>query len=283
MVKPARKQSKPARAQPGKGGISVKDGVKYDGFFIYLNRRMRERVRMHKTPTALKTVKVDVPFDPILSVVTSGNAYRHLDKVDAEEGAAYRALVGIKEGKRASLPSAGDEPGEIGQLGQLLMLCLLRMAGFNPERMREWASECRGGKRAAMEAVSPLPYTTEEALHLAKWLEAREPPHKRPHNPKMFEGAGWQVQGFRWVGYLRQWLKPPKGKFSLKEATLAVANAETWEEANNVIQLMPGVGPYTGAQALCTLLYGVFGGDHSLLFINKKVGMRGSEPSTSPP
>ena len=69
-------------------------------FFKYLHRRMLVNVQMHGTSTVLGKHATPPPHDNILDLVTSGNAYRHLDKADQEEGAAFRELVGMVEGAR---------------------------------------------------------------------------------------------------------------------------------------------------------------------------------------
>ena len=42
--------------------------------------------------------------------------------------------------------------------------------------------------------------------------------------------------------------------------------SSTWQEANLTVQTLPGVGGYTGAQALLQVLYGVFGGEVAACF-----------------
>ena len=43
-------------------------------------------------------------------------------------------------------------------------------------------------------------------------------------------------------------------------------DSSTWQEANLTVQTLPGVGGYTGAQALLQVLYGVFGGEAAACF-----------------
>ena len=43
-------------------------------------------------------------------------------------------------------------------------------------------------------------------------------------------------------------------------------DSSTWQEANLTVQTLPGVGGYTGAQALLQVLYGVFGGEVAACF-----------------
>ena len=228
-------------------------------FFKYLHRRMLVNVQMHGTSTVLGKHATPPPHDDILDLVTSGNAYRHLDKADQEEGAAFRELVGMVEGARPS-----DE-----QFERLLMLCLLRMGMFNEARMMEWASQHR---KQPVSALHALPCTEEEALAFASWLKKNEQRLRacKDGGNKMWAGAGNQVQGFRWVGALRSWFgKPPGNQSPLRAVASKVRAARTWEEANLAVQKLDRVGPYTGAQGLCTLLFGVCGGDFSLVFDNE--------------
>ena len=224
-------------------------------FFKYLHRRMLVNVQMHGTSTVLGKHATPPPHDNILDLVTSGNAYRHLDKADQEEGAAFRELVGMVEGARPS-----DE-----QFERLLMLCLLRMGMFNEVRMMEWASQHR---KQPVSALHALPCTEEEALAFASWLKKNEQRLRacKDGGNKMWAGAGNQVQGFRWVGALRSWFgKPPGNQSPLRAVASKVRAARTWEEANLAVQArhggLPLMGPYNAAQGLLTLLHGVCGGD----------------------
>ena len=223
-------------------------------FFRYLNRRQRVHVQMYGTPTTLGEEPPEPPSDDILDLCTSGNAYRHLDKADREEGAAYRQLVGVRKGERPD-----DE-----QFAMLLMMCLLRMGMFNHRRMQEWAEQERG---MPVSELHGLPCTENEALQFTAWLKKNEARLRRPTDggPKMWAGAGNQVQGFRWIKYLRSWFRGPSEK-QLRTVATKVRAASTWEEANRAVQKLASIGGYSGAQGLCTLVFGVCAGDFSLAF-----------------
>ena len=249
--------------------ITIRDPKMLDDFYIYLHRRMCVRVEMHGDNTVLKNRVPPPPSDPILDLVTSGNAYRHLDRADSEEGAAYRRLAGV-----TSMDSVSAT-----QFEELLMMCLVRMSGMNEQRMQQWLGKlsdeqgglhgrrsAKGGKggkdgKGGGDALDAVASTKAEALHLADFL-FNEGFHFT--EPTMFAEAGFQVQGAkRWADSLRTWFgvraedqsKYPDGKWpTLASVACRVRAATTWKEANVAVQALTPVGPYTGAQALCTLL-----------------------------
>jgi hypothetical protein len=244
--------------------IRIQSQPLLEDFYRYLYRRMCVRVQMHGDETVLGKHVPPPPQDHILELVTSGNAYRHLDKSDHEEGALFRRLAGI----------ISTDQVTASQFESVLMMCLVRMSGMNEQRMMEWSSQLPSGKRGELHGVvDAIPSNEEEALHLADYLThvgyyARK--------PSMFAGAGFQVQGARrWADALRTWFgvpaldqqKYPSGKqWTLAQVAAEVRAAKTWEEANGLVQKLAPVGSYTGAQALCTLLYGVFDGEASRCF-----------------
>lgn len=231
---------------------------KADLFYQYLHRRMCVRYLMHKDNTILgKNVPKPIS-DPILDLCISGNAYRHLDTDDHVASALLREHVGLEKGARPS-----DE-----QVERMLPVILLRMAGFNEQRMAEAMAEVRGvTKEVAAQILGPT--NADEGRHLAELMGrvARSDPSKRPMNPKWLAGGASQVQSFAsWSKAFTQWYEVG-GARSIKAAVAALRQATSWKEANEcLIKTLLNVGAYTSAQGLCTLVFGVLCGDPKLLF-----------------
>ena len=75
--------------------------------------------------------------------------------------------------------------------------------------------------------------------------------------PIVFE-AGIQTQGFRWIDYWESSYTDER----LTETLDELQNASTWSDAIRALTQLKGIGPYTAAQALCTLAFGVWNSNH---------------------
>ena len=58
----------------------------------------------------------------------------------------------------------------------------------------------------------------------------------------------------RWNKYLREWTSDPN---KVGDIVRSVRNASTWKVAALKLQQLPGVGPYSSSQAICTVFLGV--------------------------
>ena len=113
------------RKKPVAPMMTARAQDKADLFNRYLHRRMCVRYKMHGDKTILGKKVPEPPSDPILDLCISGNAYRHLDTDDHVVSEQLREHVSLQEGARPT-----DE-----QLERMLPVMLLRVAGFNEERM----------------------------------------------------------------------------------------------------------------------------------------------------
>ena len=238
--------------------MTAKAKDKADLFYRYLYRRMCVRYKMHGDKTILGEKVPEPPSEPVLDLCISGNAYRHLDTDDHVVSKQLREHVSLEEGARPT-----DE-----QLERVLPVVLLRVAGFNEQRMAEALADIRKvNVKTAMLVLGPT--NAEEGRHLAKLLGqvAKTEARKRPMNPKWLAGGASQVQSFAsWSKAFTEWYQVGGSK-SIKAAVAALRQATCWQEANGRLEtILRNVGPYTGAQGLCTLLFGVLGGDPTLLF-----------------
>ena len=65
----------------------------------------------------------------------------------------------------------------------------------------------------------------------------------------------FQTQGYRWIEYLDIFME----KKTVATVVKNIRNAKTWLEVVDVLSnTFHGVGPYTAAQSLCNLFFGVF-------------------------
>ena len=122
------------------------------------------------------------------------------------------------------------------------------------------------------ERVLEYPCTLDELRVLHSFIGWYERKQKAPGASctKLYSDAGFQTQGFRWSDYFWRWLRPvDEGVVCLFESVAdKVRRSATWQEANVTVQTLPGVGDYTGAQALLQVLFGVFGGAAPSCFTN---------------
>lgn len=246
------------RKKPVAPMMTARAQDKADLFYRYLHRRMCVRYKMHGDKTILGKKVPEPPSDPILDLCISGNAYRHLDTDDHVVSEQLREHVSLQEGARPT-----DE-----QLERMLPVMLLRVAGFNEERMAGALAEVRKVTvEAAMRVLGPT--NAAEGRHLAQIMGkiAKMDQSKRPMNPKWLAGGASQVQSFAsWSKAFKEWYQVG-GTKSIKAAVTALRQATSWREANEkLVQTLRNVGAYTGAQGLCTLLFGVLRGDPKLLF-----------------
>ena len=196
-----------------KGGapaaLRVTSQENIDLFFRYLHRRMCVRVQMHQDKTILKKVPKP-PMDPVLDLCTMGNAYRHLDSDDHAEGLILREYTG------AALDARPTDK----QLATMLIPCMLRVAGFNGQRMSEAVGRARG-EHVDAESILAFPLCKAEALAVAAELRAvaAMPHNERPKRPSWFEGDASQVQGFgKWADAFALWFDESKPAGTLKQA-----------------------------------------------------------------
>ena len=264
-----------------------------DLWWRYYHRRMLVRCEMHNDVTILGD-EVPAPGtinDPYMELVTCGNAYRHLDSGDHVDGAAVRKHLGIGLKQRPT----------DAHIASMLGPCCLRVAGFNEERMQQWAAAARGLKSFESLAGSEMlsfPYSKAEALNLSTILAtiydsggtAGSPAQRSAKRrafatgdsapfgsgPPWFQGGASQVQGYDgWANALVEWYDPTvvpkdkklnKGDLTLAAVVPAMRAAATWQEANLIVQRLRRVGDFAAAQGLCTLVFGVFEGDFSKVF-----------------
>ena len=251
----------PRQKKVHKGGtpaaLRVTSQENIDLFFRYLHRRMCVRVQMHQDKTILKKVPKP-PMDPVLDLCTMGNAYRHLDSDDHAEGLILREYTG------AALDARPTDK----QLATMLIPCMLRVAGFNGQRMSEAVGRARG-EHVDAESILAFPLCKAEALAVAAELRAvaAMPHNERPKRPSWFEGDASQVQGFgKWADAFALWFDESKPAGTLKQAVADLRKARRWDEANLILQRLKCVGDYTAAQGLCTLVFGAYEGDASQIF-----------------
>ena len=248
--------AKKAKVDPDDDAATARN--KADDFYRYLYRRQCVRIKMHGDSTILGADVPDPPSHHILDLCISGNAYRHLDNDDHVVSKRLRKHVGLKEGKRPS-----DE-----QVEQMLPVVLLRVAGFNEQRMAEALAKVRKVPVDVAEKVLG-PTNAKEGQHLGKIMTGiAKDKNNRPINPKWMAGGASQVQSFEsWAtAFGKQWFQKG-GARSIKAAVAKLRAAKTWKEANQCLKAtLLNVGEYTAAQGLCTLVFGVLRGDVTLLF-----------------
>lgn len=267
-------EPKPKRTAPSKPlvisdcSIRVKSEATVRLFYRYLYRRMCVRLQMDhdKGRPPLATILGDgvlpeVPEDQILSMATTGNAYRHLDTGTLILGADVSA----------ALTTVGYARGSPEFFAGALMACLVDMSGINARVLREGLQLPRWDGAAPGERLLEYPCTVDELRALQSFIGRYERKQKAPGATctKLYSDAGFQTQGFRWADYLRRWLQRPAdgdGACFIEVVAAQVRRGATWQEANLTVQTLPGVGDYTGAQALLQVLFGVFGGDATLCF-----------------
>ena len=200
-----------------RSGSAPCDQVQLEQFWRYVYRRQCVRAEMYpETLTLLpgetepKTFiqrPLEVPHDPILGLVKTGNVYRALDELGNKDGGGPNAW----EAQNAALDLDLDAciPGTQPKvLPQALGFCLLFMGAFNKDRKAEWASSCAasgmpGCRTAAGAAATHLPCSIPEIRHFSSWLA------RKAGVRLMFAGAQYQVQSVsKWLRYLKQWLDP---------------------------------------------------------------------------
>ena len=82
-----RRPHKKKKQQKQKKRLSADEkSANVDLFWRYLHRRMCVRVQMHGDTNVLGKNVPEPPFDYILDLAKSGNAYRHLDTEDHAQG-----------------------------------------------------------------------------------------------------------------------------------------------------------------------------------------------------
>ncbi|EOD20504.1 hypothetical protein EMIHUDRAFT_208389 [Emiliania huxleyi CCMP1516] len=254
--------------------ISVKSERNVELFYRYLHRRMCVRLQMDrdKARPPLATVlgvgvTLPVPHDPVLALATTGNAYRHLDT----------GTLTLGSDVKAALVEHGRTQGSSDYFAGALMACLVDMSGINASVLRQGLQLPRWEHAAPGERVLEYPCTLEELAQLRRFIGAYQKKQQKAgfKGTKLFSDAGFQTQGFRWIEYLAQWLRPassseasadPAACCRFAEVAAQVRDSSTWQEANLTVQTLPGVGGYTGAQALLQVLYGVFGGEVAACF-----------------
>ena len=278
--------------------IRVKSERTVELFYRYLYRRMCVRLQMdrEKARTPLVTVlrddvRLEVPHDPVLAMTTTGNAYRHLDT----------GTISLGSDVRAALATVGLTPGSPEFFAGALMACLVDMSGINAVVLRGGLALTRWERSEESERVLEYPCTLDELSELEAFIAKYEIVQKAAGftGTKLYSDAGFQTQGFRWKGYFAEWMRstsqsPSQSELGQKasclflEVAARVRSSTTWQEANVTVQTLPGVGDYTGAQALLQVLFGVYEGDAAACFTDhfQVASMRdwcayGPGPSTS--
>ena len=247
--------------------IRVKSEAAVELFFRYLYRRMCVRLQMDRErlrtplPTILRGDELlDVPHDPVLAMATTGNAYRHLDTGTMTLGLDVKA----------TLITIGLTPGSPEFFAGALMACLIDMSGINAAVLLEGLALSRWEhSTVAGERVLEYPCTLDELRTLRAFISKYELRQKSVGfaGTKLYSDAGFQTQGFRWTGYLAEWLRTTaSGSCLFSDVAAQVRSSGSWQEVNLTVQTLPGVGGYTGAQALLQVFYGVFAGDAAACF-----------------
>ena len=182
----------------------------------------------------------------LLQCAKFGNSYRHLDSATQRLGRFY---IPKKLGLLGVNPTRWDKV----QIEGAFVFCSMQMAGFLPSVIRTIFP-----KWDALEEECCFPSSTQELLHLSKNLVKL---------PRPVFSDQHQTQGMRWVNYLRKWTKPGV----LASAIQGARNAQTWKQATLELQKLPGVGPYSAAQAMCDVFLGVFQKGEGLFLYHKQI------------
>ena len=278
-----KKSASSSSSSSAPSGPSTQKQLKLD-FARFCWRRMLVNVEMHKTEVVNRDgATFDGPFeiprsttimDKVCECSTFGNCYRHLDTPTHALGSA---IIG-----KAVAHGAGEDPSQWGdvELGEAIMVCLMQMAMFREDRCEEGCRRVggvdlsKGPTGKAVDAAARLPSRPEEIQAMIKWLRK-----DGLGNGAVFHAKN-QNQGLRWVqnrwlqdSYLargedfvisnktkKQQLHVKGGESPLTAAARVVRNAGSWADAVDTLQVLPGVGAYTGAQAMCSVFYGIYKG-----------------------
>ena len=246
---------------------------------------------MHKS---LKEVQAkfsvkNIPRNDLLSGAKSGNAYRHLDSGTRNLGIAIREKIGIKD-EDGDVPIVASKK----QIGEALCFCIFDMAGFKQNVIKNGFASLSNFKITRklkghddsiedliairddinkrwenLPLIACMPSSLDEMKIFRLFLNYM---HKLSrdyddYGEKLFK-ANFQTQGYRWKEYLDQFMVQE----TINDVVEYICNTDTWVEAVDYLQrTFSGVGPYTAAQAMCTLFYGVFKGNEGLFKKHDKV------------
>ena len=222
-------------------------------------------------PTSLNEFKKifsveNIPRDPLLTGAKSGNAYRHLDSGTRILGADIRTRLNVCEGGKTLLLSKN-------QVGEALCICLFEMAGFKQHVVKDGFKKLRVGQSAKGDTAKDLleinkrwerlplkvclPGTVAEIKIFKLFLQQK---NRSKAGEKLFV-ANFQTQGYRWISYLHSFMQ----QRNIDAVVEGVCNSKTWVGAIDIVTAMfDGIGPYTAAQALCNLFFGVYQGKKGL-------------------
>eukprot|EP00943_MAST-04B_sp_MAST-4B-sp1_P008175 g8175.t1 len=247
------------------------------------------------TPKSLEEVKEkfsvkNIPRNDLLSGAKSGNVYRHLDSGTRNIGKAIREKLGISD-------DIDDDKARIvaskKQIGEALCICIFEMAGFKSNVIKNGLAssdfkitrKLKGYNDSVQDLIeiraqvnkrwkdlpllACLPSTLDEMKIFRLFLDYMHnlSQERDDYGEKLFR-SNFQTQGYRWKQYLDQYMLQE----TIDDAVEYICNTDTWVEAvDYLIRTFSGVGPYTAAQAMCTLFFGVFKGKEGLFKKHDKV------------